>query len=182
MNPMQKMRMMLARGILNLVSSATGLQIMQIDLLADETRDDVERVQNYGHSGHPPKGSTVAAVAIGGSRDHMVVVACEHPQYSPQLNVGEVAMYAMFGQLFKMDEEGNVTLKCKDFIVDADGSIEQKAKGSLSIAAAAGSQIEGGLNADTITADEIKEKEVRLGTHTHSQTMPGGGNSGQPNS
>ena len=65
MNPMQKMRMMLARGILNLVSSATGLQIMQIDLLADETRDDVERVQNYGHSGHPPKGSTVAAVALG---------------------------------------------------------------------------------------------------------------------
>ena len=109
MNPLQKMRLMVARGIVKLVQDS-GLQLMQLDLLDEETRDGVERVQNYGHRGHPPQGSTVATVAVAGSRDHLVVVACEHPDHVPPLDSGESAMYAMFGQLFKMDKDLSLIL------------------------------------------------------------------------
>ena len=40
MNPLQKMRLMVARGIVKLVQDS-GLQLMQLDLLDEETRDGV---------------------------------------------------------------------------------------------------------------------------------------------
>lgn len=202
MNPLQKLRLMVARGVVKLVKDA-GLQLIQADLLADETRDGVERIQNYGHRGHPPQGSTVAAVAVEGSRDHLVVVACEHPDHVPPLNSGESAMYAMFGQLFKMDDQGNVTLICKNFKIEASGDVTTNAKnitataeanasmqaggnigitatGGVGMVGGAGANINGGLNADTITADKVTANGVDLETHTHPDTTSGG-NTGEPN-
>ena len=46
MNPFQKLRLMVARGIVNLVNDAGGLQTLQVTALEDEHRDEVERVQN----------------------------------------------------------------------------------------------------------------------------------------
>ena len=202
MNPLQKLRLMVARGVVKLVKDA-GLQLIQADLLADETRDGVERIQNYGHRGHPPQGSTVAAVAVEGSRDHLVVVACEHPDHVPPLNSGESAMYAMFGQLFKMDDQGNVTLICKNLKIEASGDVTTNAKnitataeanasmqaggnigitatGGVGMVGGAGANINGGLTADTITADKVTANGVDLETHTHPDTTSGG-NTGEPN-
>lgn len=189
MNPLQKMRLLVARGVLNLAKHA-GLQVLQIDLLEDETRDEVERVQNYGFSGMPPAGSTLVAVAVGGSRDHLMVVACEHPDHSPDLESGEAAMYTQFGQIFKMDKDGNVTLKCKglnfdiedDFVQKVGGNLSQQATGALSISAAGGSSVEGGFNADKVTANHIEENGIRVGTHKHTGVMSGGANTGGPTS
>ena len=202
MNPLQKLRLMVARGVVKLVKDA-GRQLIQADLLADETRDGVERIQNYGHRGHPPQGSTVAAVAVEGSRDHLVVVACEHPDHVPPLNSGESAMYAMFGQLFKMDDQGNVTLICKNFKIEASGDVTTNAKnitataeanasmqaggnigitatGGVGMVGGAGANINGGLTAYTITADKVTANGVDLETHTHPDTTSGG-NTGEPN-
>ena len=187
MNPLQKMRLLVARGVLNLAKHA-GLQVLQINLLEDETRDEVERVQNYGFSGMPPAGSTLVAVAVGGSRDHLMVVACEHPDHSPVLETGESAMYSQFGQLIKMDKDGNVTLTCKGLTFDVaenfeqkvGGNLTQQAKGALSITASGGSSVVGGFNADKVTAEHIEENGIRLGTHHHGGVMPGGSNTGEP--
>ena len=196
MNPLQKMRLMVARGIVKLVQDA-GLQLMQLDLLDEETRDGVERVQNYGHRGHPPQGSTVATVAVAGSRDHLVVVACEHPDHVPPLESGESAMYAMFGQLFKMDKEGNVMLVCKDFNIQASGNVTAaaagnytataggnlgiSASGGMSMHGEGGASLTGGLQADSIVADKLVGGGVDVETHNHKGVTAGGDNTGEPN-
>lgn len=196
MNPLQKMRLMVARGIVKLVQDS-GLQLMQLDLLDEETRDGVERVQNYGHRGHPPQGSTVATVAVAGSRDHLVVVACEHPDHVPPLESGESAMYAMFGQLFKMDKEGNVTLVCKDFNIQASGNVTAaaagnytataggnlgiSASGGMSMHGEGGALLTGGLQADSIVADKLVGGGVDVETHNHKGVTAGGDNTGEPN-
>ena len=196
MNPLQKMRLMVARGIVKLVQDS-GLQLMQLDLLDEETRDGVERVQNYGHRGHPPQGSTVATVAVAGSRDHLVVVACEHPDHVPPLESGESAMYAMFGQLFKMDKEGNVTLVCKDFNIQASGNVTaaaagnytataggnrgSSASGGMSMHGEGGASLTGGLQADSIVADKLVGGGVDVETHNHKGVTAGGDNTGEPN-
>ena len=196
MNPLQKMRLMVARGIVKLVQDS-GLQLMQLDLLDEETRDGVERVQNYGHRGHPPQGSTVATVAVAGSRDHLVVVACEHPDHVPPLESGESAMYAMFGQLFKMDKEGNVTLTCKDFNIQASGNVTAaaagnytataggnlgiSASGGMSMHGEGGALLTGGLQADSIVADKLVGGGVDVETHNHKGVTAGGDNTGEPN-
>ena len=204
MSPLQKMRLMVARGIVKLVQDA-GLQLMQLDLLDEETRDGVERVQNYGHRGHPPQGSTVATVAVAGSRDHLVVVACEHPDHVPPLESGESAMYAMFGQLFKMDIEGNVTLVCKNFTIEASenitsnaggdstttaagnstttagGNLGISASGGMSLHGEGGATMTGGLTADSIVADKLVGGGVDVETHNHKGVTAGGDNTGKPN-
>ena len=196
MNPLQKMRLMVARGIVKLVQDS-GLQLMQLDLIDEETRDGVERVQNYGHRGHPPQGSTVATVAVAGSRDHLVVVACEHPDHVPPLESGESAMYAMFGQLFKMDKEGNVTLVCKDFNIQASGNVTAaaagnytataggnlgiSASGGMSMHGEGGASLTGGLQADSIVADKLVGGGVDVETHNHKGVTAGGDNTGEPN-
>ena len=196
MNPLQKMRLMVARGIVKLVQDS-GLQLMQLDLLDEETRDGVERVQNYGHRGHPPQGSTVATGAGAGSRDHLVVVACEHPDHVPPLESGESAMYAMFGQLFKMDKEGNVTLVCKDFNIQASGNVTAaaagnytataggnlgiSASGGMSMHGEGGASLTGGLQADSIVADKLVGGGVDVETHNHKGVTAGGDNTGEPN-
>ena len=196
MNPLQKMRLMVARGIVKLVQDS-GLQLMQLDLLDEETRDGVERVQNYGHRGHPPQGSTVATVAVAGSRDHLVVVACEHPDHVPPLESGESAMYAMFGQLFKMDKEGNVTLVCKDFNIQASGNVTAaaagnytataggnlgiSASGGMSMHGEGGASLTGGLQADSIVADKLVGGGVDVETHNHKGVTASGDNTGEPN-
>lgn len=196
MNPLQKMRLMVARGIVKLVQDS-GLQLMQLDLLDEETRDGVERVQNYGHRGHPPQGSTVATVAVAGSRDHLVVVACEHPDHVPPLASGESAMYAMFGQLFKMDKDGNVTLICKNFRIQASGDVTtaaagnytataggnlgMSASGGMSMHGSGGASLTGGLQADSIVANKVVGGGVDVETHTHGGVMSGNENSGRPN-
>ena len=196
MSPLQKIRLMVARGIVKLVQDS-GLQLMQLDLLDEETRDGVERVQNYGHRGHPPQGSTVATVAVAGSRDHLVVVACEHPDHVPPLESGESAMYAMFGQLFKMDKEGNVTLVCKDFNIQASGNVTAaaagnytataggnlgiSASGGMSLHGEGGATMTGGLTADSIVADKLVGGGVDVETHNHKGVTAGGDNTGEPN-
>jgi phage baseplate assembly protein V len=196
MSPLQKIRLMVARGIVKLVQDS-GLQLMQLDLLDEETRDGVERVQNYGHRGHPPQGSTVATVAVAGSRDHLVVVACEHPDHVPPLESGESAMYAMFGQLFKMDKEGNVTLVCKDFNIQASGNVTAaaagnytataggnlgiSASGGMSMHGEGGALLTGGLQADSIVADKLVGGGVDVETHNHKGVTAGGDNTGEPN-
>lgn len=180
MNPIQKLRLVVARGIVNLVKNA-GLQEMQVNLLEGETRDEVERVQNFGYAGNPPAGATVVAVAVGGSRDHMMVVACEHPAYSPTLQSGETAMYAQFGQILKMDKDGNITLKCKSFKVVAEGDVNMNAGGAMNLAASAGSKITGGLAADKVDGQKVSSQGVVLDSHTHGGVAPGGGQTGVPN-
>ena len=45
----RKLRLIVARAVINLVNDANGLQLLQVSALADETHDGVERVQKLWH-------------------------------------------------------------------------------------------------------------------------------------
>lgn len=89
-----KLGLMVGRAVLLLVNDQLKLQGLQISLLADEVREDVERFQNYGFTSHPLPGAEAVAVAVGGSRDHLVVLAVDDRRYRVKgLQAGEVAIY-----------------------------------------------------------------------------------------
>ena len=117
----QRVRLMIGRFIVNRVNDAGGLQIVQVDGLEGETRDGVERIQNFGHTGVPPAGAVAAGVSVMGSRDHVVIVACDHPDHRVTgLAPGESALYSAFGSLVKLDKDGNAVFKAKKLILDID--------------------------------------------------------------
>lgn len=101
---------LVARAVVQLVNDETKLQLLQLGVLADETRSEVERMQNYGFTSVPLPGAECLVLFVGGRRDHGVVVAADDRRHRLKgLQPGEVAVYNNAG--------GQVVLR-------ADGSIE----------------------------------------------------------
>jgi phage gp45-like len=95
MRPMaQRLQLMIGRAVVLLVNDALKMQGLQVHLLADEVRDSVERFQEYGFTSHPLPGAEAIAAGVGGSRDHVVVLAVDDRRYRLRgLAQGEVAVY-----------------------------------------------------------------------------------------
>lgn len=103
----RRVRLMVSRGILRLVDDATKLQLVQVALLADEVRGNVERFQEYGFTSHPHSGAEAMVVSVGGSRDHCVVIAIDDRRYRlANLAAGEVALYDDLGQSVVLKRTG----------------------------------------------------------------------------
>jgi phage baseplate assembly protein V len=91
-----RVMMMFARGVVRGVTDSNGRQQLQVELLKDELRDDVEHMQNYGFTSHAT-GGDVAVAFIAGNREQGIVLAVDDRRYRITLNAGEVAMYDDLG-------------------------------------------------------------------------------------
>lgn len=94
----QRVMMAIARGVVRAISDAGGRQTVQVELLKDELRDGIERMQNYGLTSHPHPGGDAAVVFLGGNREKGIVLAFENRQYRVVgLEQGEVCLYDDLG-------------------------------------------------------------------------------------
>lgn len=103
----RRLRAMCTRVIVQLVDDDQGLQLLQLSGLAGERLSKVQRLQNFGFSGHAPAGSTGVMLCVGGSRSHPVVIAIDNGEFRPKgLEPGASAQYDMSGNfiLIKGDE------------------------------------------------------------------------------
>lgn len=101
-----RVRLMLSRAIVNLVSDASQAQELQIDVLADETHDAVERLQDYGFTSVPHAGAEAFVGFVGGLRSHGVVLAVADRRYRLRgLEAGEVALFDDLGNVVKLGRE-----------------------------------------------------------------------------
>lgn len=105
----RRIRLIASRAVLRLVDDAGGLQLVQLTLLADETRDGVERFQDYGLTSRPHPGAEGVAIALGGSRDHLVAIRIDDRRYRLRaLAAGEVALYDDLGHQVHLTRAGIV--------------------------------------------------------------------------
>ena len=94
-----RVAVMVSRAVLQLVDDSLRMQGVQVVGFAGETLDRVERFQNYGFTSVPhgpdDDGAAEAIVlALGGQRQHPVVIAVDDRRYRPTgLADGEVALY-----------------------------------------------------------------------------------------
>ncbi|ECF0258981.1 phage baseplate assembly protein V [Salmonella enterica subsp. enterica serovar Agbeni] len=94
----RRLRLLVDRAVVRMVSDSFGRQNLQIQSLADATNDDVERFQNYGFSSVPPVGSEAIILSVGGRRESLVAVAVEDKTCRPQgLDPGDVCVYHQDG-------------------------------------------------------------------------------------
>lgn len=101
-----RVRGMVARAIVRLVDDARAAQELQLELLADESQDAVERFQNYGFTSVPHAGAEALVVFAGGLRSHGVVLAVEDRRYRlTGLEDGEVALFDDLGNVIKLGRE-----------------------------------------------------------------------------
>lgn len=123
-----RIRMAIGRGLVKLVDDTKKAQAMQIELLADESHDQVERFQQYGFTANPHPEAEALTVSVGGLRSHSIVIAVEDRRYRLKgLQTGECALYDDLGNVIKLGRdkieviavtEAHVT--APDVTIDAD--------------------------------------------------------------
>jgi phage baseplate assembly protein V len=110
MEPLQRrVMLMVTKAVASLIDDAGGLQRLQVTLLANETRGNVPRFQEYGFSAHPLPGATAIVVSISGLRDQPIIIALDDPRHRPRdLKQGEVILYDDLGQSIHLTRDGIV--------------------------------------------------------------------------
>ncbi len=102
---------MVARAVISSVDDGKKVQAIQLGLLSDETRDDVERFQEYGFTSNPPIDSEAVVVFVGGVREHGLAIGVEDRRYRIRnLASGEVAVYDQTGSKIVLKSNGNIEL------------------------------------------------------------------------
>lgn len=101
-----RLRLMIGRAIVRLVDDATSAQTMQLELLAGETQDAVERLQDYGFTSVPHAGAEALVACTGGLRSHAVAIRVEDRRYRLKgLQTGEVAIYDDLGNVIQLGRD-----------------------------------------------------------------------------
>lgn len=96
---------MITRAVLETVTDTNGMQVMKLNLLAGEAREDVENFQNFGFASNAPPTSECLVVAPGGNRDHLIVVAVNDRETRiKDLKTGESVFYNNLGDKLHLKE------------------------------------------------------------------------------
>jgi len=101
-----RVRLMLSRAVVSLINDAPKAQELQVDLLADEAQDGVERWQNYGFTSHPLAGAEALVGCVGGLRSHAVAIVVQDRRFRlVNLQPGEAALYDDLGNVVHLKRE-----------------------------------------------------------------------------
>lgn len=159
-----RIKSLLARGIIHLVNDENGRQYHQLTILEGETKDNVESAQQFGWTGNPPKGSTAFVGFLGADRNRPLILGVNDPATRKKnLKSGESAGYDAFGQFIYLKE---------------DGSIEIKTNGLLKIQA---DSLEcSGDIIDNAATNTVSVREMREIYDGHDHTGDDGGNTSDP--
>lgn len=116
---------LVSRGLVSLVNDETKLQELQLALLDEETREAVERFQQYGFTSVPQKGAEAVVLFVGGRRDHGLVLAVDDRRYRLKgLEGGEVALYTDEGDSIVLRRGGTVEVTAATKVVVAAPLVE----------------------------------------------------------
>lgn len=120
----RRIMMMVARGVVSGVNDGQKMQILQLGLRASETREKVERFQEYGFTSCPHNGAEAAVVFIGGDRGHGLVLAVDDRRYRLQgLEQGEVALYTDEGDKIHLKRGNQIDIETKTLSIKADTKV-----------------------------------------------------------
>lgn len=104
-----RVRLMVAKGVVELVNDSLKAQSLQVSLLADETKDDVERFQEYGFTSTPFVGAEVLFLSVGGNRSHGVAVCVTDRRHRPKdLTEGDVCLFTDKGERVYLDRVSDI--------------------------------------------------------------------------
>ncbi len=95
-NPLKvKLNMLVTRVVINAIQDAPGIQTVTLEALAGEVFDEIEHMQQGGITHAPLKGAEAVMLALGGSRENLVVLAASNREFRPKNGkAGETIMHA----------------------------------------------------------------------------------------
>jgi len=105
----RRIMMMIGIGKVATGNDSGVVQMLQVQLGADEVRDNTPRLAEFGFTSMPPPGSDAVLVFLRGDRSSGVVIATGNQTFRlKNLAPGEVALYDAFGKYVKLSQTGIV--------------------------------------------------------------------------
>ena len=152
-------KLMIGRAVLHVLDDDRKLQAVQVQALAGEVLDNVERFQQYGFSGSPHPGAECVLLSLGGMRQHPIVVAIDDRRFRPSgLSAGEVVIYTSQDP----EEAHRIWLKNGHTIrIDANDDVSLELSPDH-IRAEKGSDVTLELTSDHIRAEKTDEVTLEL--------------------
>lgn len=157
---------LIGRGVVKSADDAQQVQELQVELLTDEVRDEVERFQEYGFTSVPRDGAEVVIAFVGGRRDQGFALGVEDRRYRiKNLSKGEVAVYNDTGAKIVMKANGDVEVTPK---------AGQKVRLSGDTVVAGDLQVTGTANVTDCVAGTVSLKTHKHGAGTLVSPSSGG--------
>lgn len=156
-----------SRAVVTLVDDTLKMQGLQLTLLEDEVREQVERFQQYGFTSVPFAGAEALVLAVGGNRDHLLAIAIDDRRSRKRnLQPGEVALYT---------DQGDSILLKRGRIVEVTAGTKVRVVAPL-VEMTGNLTVAGDI---TVTGDVIAGS-VHLKTHKHAGVQSGGAQTSTP--
>ncbi len=174
---------MLARGTVAAVNAASKMQGLQLRLLADEVKDNVEHFEPYGFTSNPNGGAEAVAVFLDGDRSHGIAIVVADRRYRLiGLQTGEVALHDDQGQKVHLTRAG---------IVIDGGGLPLTIQNAPIVTVKAATKVRMETALLEVTGD-IKDKcdsggktmagmRMTYNSHTHNENNAAGGPTNTPN-
>lgn len=123
--PLQRgLRNLLARAVVTGIDAAGKMQLLQVQLLADEVKGGVEHLEPYGYTSHAKPGAEALAVFLDGDRSHGLVIMVGDRRYRLKgLAQGEVALYTDEGDTLILKRGRIAELTTGTFLVKASAKV-----------------------------------------------------------
>lgn len=192
-----RLRGMVSRCVVSLVSDSFKMQALQVTMMEGQTSDDVEHFQHYGFTSVPLPGAEGVALAVGGSTGHTIVINVDDRRYRLKgMRDGEVALYDDQGQKVHMTRDGivvdgggkpvniintpSVTINSPQTTCTGALTVQGllKYQGGMTGSGGSGAQVAGPV---AVTSGTLTHNGVNVGsTHTHGGITPGGAQTNIP--
>ncbi|ENA1760928.1 phage baseplate assembly protein [Yersinia ruckeri] len=112
---------MLVRAVVRRLDSSSKNQMLQIQMIADESKDNIEHLEPYGFTSAAHVGAEAFAAFPDGDRSHGVVLVVADRRYRIKgLESGEVAIYSDEGDSIILKRGNQIELNTRQFIVNAE--------------------------------------------------------------
>ncbi len=175
-----------ARATLATTSDDEGSQKHQVQLLADEVKDNIEHFQPFGFSSIAPAGSETAVIFMGGNRDHGISFGSDNKKYRPKGGAnGDTVVYDINGNIVNLtasqiiiQHSAEVTVIAPKTIIESpdielNGNV--KVQGSLSYGTGGrGGSMSGkgniNIEGSITSSGDHKAGDISLREHTHEGT------------
>lgn len=170
----RRVRLTIGRALVRLVNDGSGIQTAQVSLMGNETRDKLERFQEYGFTSVPKAGAEAAVVFVGGCRDHGIIVAIDDRRVRLKgLAEGEVAIYTDEGDSIILKRGNNIEINTATLTVKASDKVRMETP----LLEVTGDIID---TCDT-NPNNMAGMRAIYNTHTHNENNNPGGPTNAPN-
>lgn len=143
------------------------IQTARIEATENDSKDAVERHQDYGFAGNPVDGEGLVLHIDG----HTVIIRKDRIAERPQLAAFEVAVWHKEGHKMTFKDGKLIEVECDDFVIKAKNSIKFTTK-TLTVQASTKARVESPLTENT---GLLQTQDYTLGlTGPGTSTMTGG--------